>query len=101
MDMDGREYRTIGRDFEYLSAWHTHIYSHKDTYSSWHALEWKIPLAFWGFPSGIPRPPPFPRPTSLVGGTYLIMCVIEKGATAVKEHTHASRKSCCVRKIKP
>lgn len=58
MDMDGREYRTIGRDFEYLSAWHTHIYSHKDTYSSWHALEWKIPLAFWGFPSGIPPPPP-------------------------------------------
>lgn len=55
---------------------------------------------FGAFP-GDTTPPRLPRPTSLVGGTYLIMCVIEKDATAVKEHTHASRKSCSVRKIKP
>jgi len=56
---------------------------------------------FLGLSQRDTTPPPPPRPTSLVGGTYLIMCVIEKDATAVKEHTHASRKSCCVRKIKP
>jgi len=53
------------------------------------SLGWKITLALGAIPAGCHAP----QNPAWVGGTYLIMCVIEKDATAVKEHTHASRKS--------
>jgi len=82
MRCDGWGYRTIGRDLEYLSAcWHIHNHIYE--------FGMKKTAGFGGNPRGMPRPPN----RAWVGGTYLIMCVIEKDATAVKEHTHASRKS--------